>query len=30
MSLVIAIRGEPSKKIVDGELRSVVPFVGTD
>ncbi len=30
MSLVIAIRGEPSEKIVDGELRSVVPFVGTD
>ena len=30
MSLIIAIRGEPSEKIVDGELRSVVPFVGAD
>jgi|GEM_PF-2917416 len=30
MSLVIAIRGEPSEKIVDGKLKSVVPFVGAD
>lgn len=30
MSLVIAIRGEPSEKIVDGERQKVIPFVGAD
>ncbi|MCA9362179.1 hypothetical protein KC906_02290 [Candidatus Kaiserbacteria bacterium] len=30
MSLVVAILGEPSEKIVNGELKSVVPFVGAD
>ncbi len=30
MSIVIATRGAPSQKIVDGELQMVVPFVGTD
>lgn len=30
MSLVIAIRGEPSEKIVDGECQKVIPFVGAD
>lgn len=30
MSIVIAILGEPSEKIVDGERQKVIPFVGTD